>query len=188
MGRELVDLLITVVKFCWPFQVVREYERCVYYACGHLVRPRWYFLNEHPGLKVRIPFFCEIAVHPCQPTPLTLPRQSITLRDGTALVFQVKMTLQVVDVAAAETEVNDYVESAQENAAGIIATRLMELEMEQFTPDRRGKLLGGLKQSITADLKRYGCILLDLEFTQFALGARTYRVFNDVITGSGYDV
>lgn len=176
--NDFVRLVIEIIQYLWPFRKTASYQRGVYRVFGRAIHGKWWFNNPEPGLKLVVPFFTEVEGYLVVPDPLTLPRQSLTVRDGRALVCQALMTVVVEDIYLAIEAVAGYVVSSQEVASGKIATRLMTAEPPELEPDNRGRLLGGLKQSINSDLAKFGCRCTDLTFTQFAF-ARTYRLFND---------
>lgn len=185
---DFVRALIDIFQYIWPFRIVRSYQGCVYRRNGLVVSAvRWspyWFPMTGPGLYVIVPFFCDAEAFDVQPDPLTLPRQTITLRDGRSLTFQALMTMEVDDVVQAIEAVAGYVKSAQEIAAGKIANRLMIATREELDADNRGRLLGGMKQSVNAELGQFGCRCTALSFVQFVFEARTYRIFNDTTTAS----
>lgn len=174
---DFLGRILDAIEYLWPFRVVKIYERGVFYIWGFVWR------NVGPGLKVFVPFFMQIDIYLVCPDVRTLPRQDITLKDGRLLTFQVAVAIEVIDLVAADTKVANYIESTQEISMGIIADRLMEIEPSRFDSENRGRLIGGLKQSINAALSPFGCRCTELWFTQFALGARPYRVFTDQAAG-----
>lgn len=183
--NDLLRLLVDVAAYLWPFRIVKSYQRGVYRVNGRVVRSTFPLWSSEPGLKVVVPFFTEVEAYDVQPDPLSLPRQSLTLRDGRGLICQALVTVVVDDVVAAVEEVAGFITSAQEVAAGKIADRLMRATPEEIDPDNRGRLLGGMKQSINAELTKFGCRCTELTFVQFALGARTYRFFTDTTMANG---
>jgi regulator of protease activity HflC (stomatin/prohibitin superfamily) len=182
--NDLLQLVISIVTYLWPFRIVKSWERAVYRVNGKVLRSTRWWCSGAPGLKLVLPFFCEVDSHLVVPDPLSLPRQSLTLRDGRSLICQALMTMVVDDVVLAVEEVSGFIISAQEVAAGKIAERLMTAQPAELEPDNRGRLLGGLKQSINAELKKFGCRCIDLTFVQFAF-AKTYRFFNDATSVGG---
>lgn len=194
---DFLRLLLDSITYLWPFRIVKSYQRGVYRVNGLPWRPLvfacgfWYevaLFSSTPGLKLVCPFFTECEAFDVQPDPLSLPRQSLTLRDGRSLVCQALMTLVVDDILLAVEEVAGFLTSAQEVSCAKIADKLMTAKAEELEADNRGRLLGGLKQSINNELKKFGCRCVELSFVQFALGSRTYRLFTDTTSVGQFDV
>jgi regulator of protease activity HflC (stomatin/prohibitin superfamily) len=185
MIESLIDAIVKVTTYLWPFRIVRADQRGVYLVNGKPWRTRIWFFSDAPGLKLVIPFFCTVESYAVNARLVSLPRQSITLADGRALIFQAILMLQVEDVWKAELDVSDFIEASQEEAAGILAERLMTTDASRIgEAAERGRLLAGLTASLNAELAKFGIRCLRLRFAQFAIGAKTYRLFNDTTTSS----
>jgi regulator of protease activity HflC (stomatin/prohibitin superfamily) len=179
---DLVRLLIDIIKYIWPFDVVKQWQRGVLLVCGR--HCRLFAASDGtygPGLKLKIPYFMEWYVLRTVTRPISTPLLPITLRDGTFLSFSATIHLRVVDAKAALFNTDLYEQTALEDTAAVLCRELMEAmpgraDPEQYARFRR--LLASSKEKINECLAAYGCEAVELTFTNYVYGARTYRLLS----------
>jgi regulator of protease activity HflC (stomatin/prohibitin superfamily) len=175
---ELLQLLLHVFGYLWPFRVVRQWEGGVWYVWGR------YWRTVGPGVWPVIPYFSDILAVSRAPAIYGTPLQTVTLRDKRQLTFSATITVQVEDAAKALNEVEAWHETVVELAAGRLAERLAEADPDRFEPDRkkRQRLLEELRAELDGEAQKWGLRVLGVRFNNFALGLRTYRLLSEPAT------
>lgn len=176
---EFLRVLLDSIGYLWPLVLVKQYERCVYYFWGFVVKTRFPLLSPGPGVKFRLPFFCEVKVYAVNEQVFTLPRQPIRLQDGKTLTVRGVVVCEIDDILAAELNVSSYTESTHEIAMCTIADYLSEFTTADIEAKSRRRILGTLKSRIQEDVRAYGFKVKRVSFSQFLLPDRTYHVIND---------
>lgn len=170
---DFLRLLLDSIAYLWPFEIVQPWQRANYYICGKF----WRTLK--PGLKVKIPFFTDILAETTVPMIFVTPLQTITLRDGRTLTFNAAMTLTVEDLGKAFNRVDKWGQTSIELTCGLLAEKLADTDTGLFEPEKRGRLIGGCKQSLGSALAEYGVRMHALRFPNFVINMRVYRLFNE---------
>lgn len=168
-----VDSLIAVIKFLWPFRIVHQWERGGYLVCGVWKR------EVGPGLKVVIPWFCDVMTAPVVPALVGCAREDITTQNGTTLSFAATATARVVDVRLALTEVDDYHESTQELIGSFLAEQLGEADAGRLTPEKRKALFRTLQNKLAAEAAEWGVEITKLRFNSFVTNVPTFRLLTE---------
>lgn len=175
MISEIVQLLVSVIEFIWPFKIVHQWERGRFYCFG-----RMYFGELKPGLYFFIPWFMRIIEVEDAYVPITTPRQDITIKDGRLLSFAAAAQLRVADSDLAINSVEHYHDSAKTLMASFLAQEMVEADPDRFAPDRRKRLFTSLEQRLATEAAKFGVELRDLSFTSFVLAPRAYRLLSDM--------
>jgi regulator of protease activity HflC (stomatin/prohibitin superfamily) len=172
---ELLRLVVDFLKPLWPVRVVWEYQRGVYYVGGR------YWRTVGPGLKLVVPYLCDVVRISVVPEIYTTPLQTVTLRDGSTLTYSASITVVVTDPAAAWNRLGHYTETVVELAASILSEGLADADPERFDPARgkRDRLLNEQREAINAALAGYGLELAALRLNNFCRGVRTLRLLLD---------
>lgn len=176
---DFLRVILDSISFLWPFRVVKQYERCVYYCCGKVVRTRFFLFSAAPGLKFLIPFFCDVKVYSVTEQVFTLPRQPIRLKDGKTLILRGVVVCEIDDIFAAELNVSNYTESTHEIASCTIADYLSDFTSEELDAANRRRILSTLRARVQKDVGNYGFKVKRISFSQFLLPQRVYHVIND---------
>lgn len=179
---DFLRVILDSISYLWPFRLVQEYERGVYYFCGkRVVIPRWLGGPDcRPGIPwIVLPFFCEVKTITVVRDTIVTPIQSITIRDGSILTFSASAQIEVDSADAAYNKVNSYAQTVSEDLAAVLAEKLAEVEPERLAPEVRGRLIGACKQSVGAAVGVYGVRVLSIRFNNFVRNARVYRLFNE---------
>ncbi len=172
----LAKLLLDLVTLLWPFHVVRQWEQGLYYVNG---RFQW---QCSPGLKVVVPYFCDVKCISMVPEIETTPLQTVTLRDGKTLTYSASLTIQVVDAEKAYNRVGHWSETIIELAAGVVSACLADADPVRIvdpTRKKRENLLDEIRDEINAVASAYGVEVRALRLNNFALGIRTIRLLMD---------
>lgn len=179
---EFLRVLLDSFAYLWPFRLVEQYERGVYYVCGRRVEiPRWMGGPDcKPGIPWPIlPFFCEVRTVTTVRDVIATPIQTVTCRDGGTLTFSCTVSIEVEDANLAYNAVHQYAETVKEDVSAIMAEKLAEVEVDRFAPDARGRLVGGCRQALTAQLAAYGVRVTGLRLNNFVRNIPVGRLFND---------
>lgn len=172
---ELLRQLLDLLKETNPFRVVQQWQVGLVTIAGR------YWWTTGPGLKVVVPFLCDVHKVSVVPAAATTPLQTVTLRDGRTLTFSVTITYAVADANLAFNHVERYQETVIELASGVVAEVLADADPERFDPARgkRGRLLEEVREELDAECRRFGLEVRRLRLTNFALGVRTVRLLLD---------
>lgn len=179
MIGELLQLLVSVIEFIWPFKIIHQWERARFYCFG-----RMYFGELGPGLYPFLPWFMEIIPVEDAYIPIMTHRQDITLKDDRVLSFAAAAQLRVIDSDLALNSVEHYHDTAKLLIASFLAQEMVEADAERFAPPRRKRLFNSLEAGLATEAAKFGVELKDLSFTSFVLAPRAYRLLSDGNAGS----
>jgi regulator of protease activity HflC (stomatin/prohibitin superfamily) len=173
---ELLRLLMDLITQMSPFVIVKQWHHGLYFVNG---RYQW---TTGPGLKLVLPYFCDVQRVSVVPEIETTPLQTVTLRDGKTLTYSASLTLKVIDAAKAWNNVGHYSETAVELSAGVISSMLAEEDPVRITDPSRSKranMLDDIREEINGNLSGYGLEVMALRLNNFALGVPTLRLLMD---------
>jgi regulator of protease activity HflC (stomatin/prohibitin superfamily) len=170
---NFVQSIIELLKSFWPLVIVQAWERGEYYVCGK------HWRSVGAGLKLIVPWFCEIYVVPIRSTPISTPRMDLTLRSGNNISFSSTAVVRVTDAKKAVNDIDDYKESTQEIIAATLADRHVRVKEERLDPENRAGLLRDLRGWVNEETGVFGVEAESVRFTTFVQGARTYRLLAD---------
>lgn len=179
---EFLRLLLDFAAHLSPVRIVYSWQRACYFVAGRLVGV------VGPGLKVVVPYLCDVRPVSVVPAVYGTPLQTVTLRDGRTLAFSASVTVQVTDPAAAYTTLDHYEETVVEIAAGVLSDGLANADSDRFdpAPERRGLLLIELRDEVNAAIRHHGLSVSAVRLNNFVLGVPTVRVLADRATlGAG---
>ena len=169
---DLLRLVMDLLHQLTPCKVVMQWEAGLFYLMGR------YQFSMKPGLKVIVPFLMDVRCVSVVPRNEKTPLNTVTLRDNRTLTYQASLFFQVVDAAKAYNSVENWSETVVEIADGLLSELIAEADPERFEPDykKRENLRKKLCEEIDEQCLKYGVKMLDLWFTQFVIGVRTYRL------------
>lgn len=173
MFGEIFAFIKEVVQLIWPFRIVAQYERGVYYRCGKF----WKVVP--PGLKLVIPWFFDIHPVPISKGIVGTGRLDITLKDGRFLSYAATGEVRVVDPNIAQNDVDKYETTAQELFASVLSDTLMEVDPDRLQPSRRGRLFNGILDTLNTEAATYGLEFSKLRFKSFVIVSRVMRLLID---------
>lgn len=178
---DLIRALVDLLQMLWPFRLVWQWQRGVYYVCGRSWR------TVGPGVWPSVPWFMDVrAVNVC-PGIYQTPLQTVTLRDGRLLSFSATATAEVEDPVAVWNKVERWTETTVELVSGLLSDRLADADPARFdpAPGVRAELVEELRAAADAETARFGVRVRAIRFANFALGVRTYRLLNEQATIKG---
>lgn len=183
---DFLRIVLDSISYLWPFRLVQEYERGVYYVAGRRVAV-WKWLGGpdcRPGIPWPIvPFFTDVKTLIMVRSTLTTPLQTVTCMDGGTLTFSASVQVEIADPNLAYNAVHDWEETTTEDTAAILAEKLATVDAAKLEIDARGRLIGACRQALTAQVSVYGVRILSLRFNNFVRNIRVMRLFNDQLYG-----
>lgn len=174
MISELLAILKEIWSYIWPFEIIMQWQRAGYYRNGKFVRV------VGPGLKIKVPWFQNYEPVGMVPNPLVTGRMDITLEDGT-LSFDATAQMVVLDPEKALNNIDDYHTSTVQILASVLSDKLAQVEREQLSPSRRGRLMSNLHRWVNAETSDFGVEIRNIRFNSFVLNIKTFRL----LTGEG---
>lgn len=172
---EFLRLLGEWVQYLFPFRRVDAWEAGVCLVAGR------YWRTVPPGVYLVIPWFMDVVTVNTVPGVYMTPLQTVTLRDGVALTFSAAIEVVVEDAAKAHCTIEAWAETVTEQARGLLAERLADVDPARFDAARgkRDRLMGELLDELNATTLDYGVRVRRLWFPSFALGVKTYRLLSE---------
>lgn len=170
---ELLNVLIQIFQFVWPFRPVEHWERGVVYLFGK------YWRMVGPGRWPVVPFFMDVRAVSVVPAILATPLLTITLKDGRTLTFSAAATVYVEDPAQALNAIDDFQTTTQELLGARIAEKLAEVDAARLDTGARKRLLSDLTRWLDEETILYGVRVTTLRFTNFAVNLKSYRLLMD---------
>lgn len=171
---NFLETLLGFLEKLWPFQVVDQWERGVFYVCGRALKR-----VLKPGVYPYIPFFMRIDTAPVVPSLVSSPLLTVTLTDKNTLSFSVTAQVRVVDAWKAINEIDDYEESVSELISSTVAEKLAEVDAARLDPEKRKRLVSDLVRWVNGETEQYGLRVDAIRFTNFAINLRSYRLMMD---------
>lgn len=98
--EQLIEHVVDIVKRCWPFRIVRQWERGIRIYSGNVTKEltssnglRWF-----RGLHTFVPVIGEIRTHECNWEVIETPPQTLVTNDGKSVTVQFAVTYRVRDL------------------------------------------------------------------------------------------
>jgi len=172
---EFLRLLGEWVTYLFPLRRVDQWEAGVCLVCGRFWR------TVGPGVYLVVPWFMDVVSVNTVPGVYMTPLQTVTLRDGSALTFSAAIEVQVEDAGRAHCQIEAYSETVTEQARGLLAERLADVDPARFDPARgkRDRLMTELLEELNHTTREYGVWVRRLWFPNWALGVKTYRLLGE---------
>lgn len=164
---DLFKLVVDTLSVFWPFRLVHDWEAGLYYACGRCVGV------VGPGVKLVVPWFCDVVPVSLVPDVFLTPLKSVTNREGRQVSYSCSVTFRVTDPRAAYRKLTDYKESVIEIVNGVLSDGVRQ------TTDLTGSLLEPLRVSINHALEPYGLTVDALRLDNFVVDAPTLRLLQN---------
>lgn len=171
---DLMRLVMDILAFAWPFRKVYQWQVGLYYFCGR------YQGEVGPGLKLIVPYFCDVKTVSVVPAIYQTPMQTITLRDGRHLTYSASITARVTNGNLAYNTLDNWNLSIVESVSGVLSEGLASADPDRFDPARgkRDRFLDELRDELNAEIGQYGLVVDALRFNNFAV-LRAYRLIQD---------
>jgi regulator of protease activity HflC (stomatin/prohibitin superfamily) len=169
-----VQTLIEVIKYIWPFRIVHQWERGVYYVFGRCVGTVPAFVWPI------IPYFCDVKPTSVVPGIISTPLLTITTKDGKGTVtFSAAATVRVADPRKAWNNVDTVAETVREMLAAVTAHELSLVDPGRLDGDSRRRLITSMIGWLNSEMDFMGCEVSALRFTNFVVNMRAYRFMTD---------
>ena len=166
--------LLDWLREAWPFRTVEPWEDGFYLTFAQLGK------RVGPGIWPVVPYFQEVKCLSIAEARLTTPMLHIMLTNGKQLAFSVSARVRVVDVVKALVDVGTYQETTGEEVAAFVADFLSEAPAERFeTTRKRRNLIAEAVTLLNERTRVYGVEVIEIQFTNWILGVRAYRLLND---------
>lgn len=159
MLDRLVELLGTIWEHLVPCVIVMDYQSGVHLRLGKYKR------TLEPGFYWKIPFADSVLVEHTAITTIALPPQSLTTKDGKAIVVKGMVKYRIADVRAYCLQVWDAPDVLVDTSCGIIRETVNEKQWDEI---REGKIDGLISRRVTAAVKSYGIQALWVTLTDNA--------------------
>jgi len=155
----ILDTISDNISLLLPWVIVDENE------AGVLLRFGRYRYDLYPGFKWKIPIFDRALTANVTSQQIDLPCQSITLQDGRSLVISGTIRYTIRNARKALLGVQDYDESLQECAMGLISTefRGVPKDFKDFL-----KIEKDIEGIVSERALSWGMRVEDFFFTDFA--------------------
>ena len=167
--EKLLDFLLNFLDSFKAWSVIRAYQE------GVVLRFGIYRKTLPPGFHWIIPLVDTVEEVVMVPTTITLPAQTITLKDGRMVVAKAMVKCKVADSKVYSTEVYDAKDALSDTACGIIFDTVHGMDLGQAN-------VASLSSLVTKDTKReakkWGMEVLAVTFTDFG-EVRTIRLINE---------
>lgn len=170
---ELARFVVELLQTLWPLREVSAWCQGVRFWLNRPVAVL------EPGVYWVVPYFGDVREVSVVPAVITTPMCTITLADQATCTYALSATIKVIGPREALCEIDDYLETSQELLTAIPAEVLSEVESAKLAPLARGRLLGGLRTRLNNELRPAGMEITALRFTNFVIGAKTYRLITD---------
>lgn len=137
MFEKLIDLIINFLELFKFWQVINEFEQGVVLTLGRPRNRRFLGLSGHPLLGPGIHFVWPMAIDSVLidnvvPTTVSLKPQSLTTRDGVAIVISVAITWKIKNIQKLLLEVEDADGALVDSAHGAVCDLVSENTWEQI--------------------------------------------------------
>jgi regulator of protease activity HflC (stomatin/prohibitin superfamily) len=172
---DLILKLIEIAGHMIPFRVVWAWEVGLYFVAGK------YRFQVRPGLKLVVPWLCDVRTVSTVPDVYTLSLQNVMLSDGSALTFSASVSVVVTDASAAYLKLGHYTETVQEIAASVIAEEMARLSWDQIMPEDRAEwaaVRDRIRIAVNNEIGQFGLNVVSLRLNNFFRGP-TVRLLTD---------
>ena len=167
MFDKLIDVLLQWAGFFIPFVVIDEFERGVVLRFGRPVR------DLGPGFHWIIPFQVDrVMADNVVPRTINLGSQSLTTKDGKAVVVAGVVTAQIRDVRKALLEVEGVDDACIDSSYGAIGALVASHTWEEVQHEDFSDVL---TKACRKQAWRFGIEIQKVQLSDLTL-ARTYRL------------
>jgi regulator of protease activity HflC (stomatin/prohibitin superfamily) len=160
---EFLRIVLDALHSASPFRMVNQWEAGLYFVLGR----HWRTLG--PGLKIFLPYICDVVTLSLASRVERTPIQFVNLRDGRTLSYRASFLMRVIDPAKAYLTLEDWRETIVEIASGVLNETIAEVEPARFDPARgkRDRLREELAEAINEQTKNHGVEVVAMTFSEF---------------------
>jgi len=142
---------------------------------GVVLRLGKYHRTIGPGLHWVVPFVDAVEEVVIVPMTITLPTQTITLKDGKIVVAKAMVKCKVFDSKGYSLEVYDAKDAVSDTSCGVIFETLRKMTLEEAIA---ADLSSAVTVSVRREVKKWFISILAVTFTDFG-EVRTIRLINE---------
>ena len=166
MFERLIDLLLAAGERLLPFFVVHVYQGAGVLRFGKYNR------TCGPGLHWKIPFVEEAIEQMTCTTTMRLPPQTLTTRDGKAIVVAAVVRYSVRDVQPYISLIYDQHDALADTTMGAIRQAVRDMSFDELLSSPPEK---GIATAVRRAVGRYGIEVEAVTFTDLA-AVRSFRL------------
>ena len=171
---DFLSQLLQLIKDLAPFRVVEPWEDGFYLTFSRVGK------RVGPGIWPVVPYFQDVKALSVAESRLTTPMLNVVLTNGQRLAFSVSARVKVVDVVRALVDVGTYQETIGEEVAAFVADFLAEARADRFeTVQKRRNMIAEATTLLNERTRVYGVEVIEIQFTNWILDIKTYRLLND---------
>lgn len=169
MFDKLLDLIIQWIADILPFVIIHEYQEAVVLRFGKYHK----VITKGPHFK--IPFFDTIIEQHIATTTLGLHPQSVTTKDGKAIVIRGIIKYKIIDVHNYLILVYDAQDAMADTTMGIIKETVNERDWEEI---QKGKIDSLISRRVIKAMEEYGIEVEKVTLTDMA-EMKSIRLFTN---------
>ena len=166
MFERLIDLILQTGERLLPFAIVNAWEKGAVLRLGKLHRV------TGPGLVWKIPFAEDVIQHTAVTTTMRLPPQTLTTKDGKAVVVAAVVKYNVADVEKYTTQIWDQHDALADVTMGEIRGAVRDSTFEELLAEPPEKPIA---TAVRRKISKYGIELEAVTFTDLA-AVRSFRL------------
>jgi len=169
MLTQIFELLTRSYELLKPFYVVDQFDGAVLFRLGKFKRPL------DPGLRVKVPFIDYIYTQSNLITTMQLQPQTLTTKDGKAVVISSIIKYQIIDMSALVLKVYDAVDVVQDVSLGAIKEVVSKSEYSRVNSD---SIMSRVAKVVQKDVGEYGFKIHSVKFIDCG-SIRSIRLIQD---------
>lgn len=174
--REMNDALTKLVEWISSFlESAKFWAVMTAFQEGVILRLGKYHRTIGPGLHWVVPFVDAVEEVVIVPMTITLPTQTITLKDGKIVVAKAMVKCKVFDSKGYSLEVYDAKDAVSDTSCGVIFETLRKMTLEEAIA---ADLSAAVTVSVRREVKKWFISILAVTFTDFG-EVRTIRLINE---------
>lgn len=171
MFERLIDLILQAGERIMPFAIVNAWEKGVVLRLGKFHR------SVGPGLAWKIPFAEDVIQHTAVTTTMRLAPQTLTTKDGKAVVVAAVVKYNVHDVEKYSTQVWDQHDALADVTMGEIRVAVRDHTFEELLAEVPEKAIA---TAVRRKIGKYGIELEAVTFTDLA-AVRSFRLIQQAV-------
>jgi len=161
MLDRAIDLLLAVWEGLLPWEVVSEYERGVVLRLGHYQR------DLGPGFHWKFPFGVDVVLKGWNVTrTCRLPPQSLTTKDGYAVVIGTVVVFRVSSMRKFQTRVEGAEQAIADSTLGVVSRIVLACDWRDL---QRSELSDRIRESVAERALKFGIKVEDILISDLVL-------------------
>jgi len=151
--------LLAVIPIFWPYciQVFNEYQRCVHFRLGKLVKPL-----KGPGMYFFLPFVDRFVMVDLRTTPIDVPSQEMMTKDSVTVSVNAVVFMHVRDAVKSVIAVTHHLHSTALISQTILRSVIGESELDELL-QKRDRINHNLLEKIDKETEGWGVKVTSVE-------------------------